>query len=83
LGDFVNAVRLLGREASCRTSTGCPGVLLLDNGDFAFIGADATEWLSDRLPPGSGVAESEGIVVVSRSVLIDAMPELLQLLAES
>jgi hypothetical protein len=79
----VNSVRLLGRESSCRTSTGCPGVLLLDNGDFAFIGAHATEWLSSRLPPGAGVAESEEIVVVPRSVLIDVMPDLLRLLSSS
>lgn len=60
--------RRLGRSAQdlglSSSSSSCPDIWELDNGDFAMIGTDATEAYSDRLPDGVSLAADERLVVI-------------------
>jgi hypothetical protein len=60
--------RRLGRSAQdlglSSSSSSCPDIWELDNGDFAMIGTDATEAYLDRLPDGVSLAADERLVVI-------------------
>lgn len=67
--------RLLPTEAAqpCRSTSGCPDLWELADGDFAVIGEDITAF-SDKLPPTAGCAPHERIVRVPRELLVRARP---------
>ncbi|MEV8597006.1 hypothetical protein [Streptomyces sp. NPDC052012] len=55
-----------------------PEVFELSDGNFAFIGADATSELESHLPADASRADYERIVIVDRATLIsarDTIPE--------
>ncbi|NJP99400.1 hypothetical protein [Streptomyces zingiberis] len=54
----------------------CPDIWELDNGDVAVIGRDLTATLGRRLPPGVSVGEDERLVVIPRSMMIAARPDI-------
>jgi hypothetical protein len=73
-------MRRLGRSAlelgNTNSSPSCPDIWELDNGDFAIIGRDVTRAYAGRLPEGVSVATDERIVVIPRSMLVAAGPEI-------
>ncbi|MEV5569319.1 hypothetical protein AB0L06_04660 [Spirillospora sp. NPDC052269] len=54
----------------------CPDIWELDNGDVAVIGRDLTEQHSERLPADVSVGENERLVVLLRSMVIAAKPDI-------
>jgi hypothetical protein len=48
----------------------------LSNGDIAVIGRDLTSSLADRLPPGVSLGPDERLVVIPRSMLVAAKPDI-------
>ncbi|QBI56482.1 hypothetical protein [Streptomonospora litoralis] len=54
----------------------CPDIWELDNGDFAVIGREATDAYRDRLPPGVSMSDDERLVVIPRSILTAAKPDI-------
>ncbi|MFF4252797.1 hypothetical protein ACFY1L_16460 [Streptomyces sp. NPDC001663] len=54
----------------------CPDIFELSNGDFAVIGAEATEALDGELPADASRADYERIVVISRETLIEAKKDI-------
>ena len=54
----------------------CPDIWELENGDIAVIGRDLTVPLGGKLPAGVSVAADERIVVIPRSMLIAAKPDI-------
>ncbi|MFC9848802.1 hypothetical protein ACFWFF_19325 [Streptomyces sp. NPDC060223] len=68
--------RRLGRspqELGLTSATeSCPDIWELDNGDFAFIGREATDAYEERLPAGVSVAQDERVVIIPRSTLLAA-----------
>ncbi|MET8828229.1 hypothetical protein ABZX40_02815 [Streptomyces sp. NPDC004610] len=54
----------------------CPDIWELENGDIAVVGRDLTASLGDRLPPGVSVGADERLVVIPRSMLIAAKPDI-------
>jgi hypothetical protein len=66
--------RRIGRDphadnAKSQSTAGCPDIWELMNGDFAIIGHDMTEVLSNLLPPGASCGIEERIVVIPRQTL--------------
>jgi hypothetical protein len=57
----------------CQSTSACPAFFELDDGNFAIIGATATEKIKPHLPDGSGCADHEAIIKVPRSVFLDAV----------
>ncbi|MEU9334391.1 hypothetical protein AB0D49_14705 [Streptomyces sp. NPDC048290] len=57
-------------------SPDCPDIWELENGDVAVVGRDLTGSLGDRLPPGVSVGPDERLVVIPRSMLIAAKPDI-------
>jgi hypothetical protein len=53
----------------CSGCHGCPDILELDNGDFAIIGTDITEFARE-LPAWAGCAAYERIVRIPRQTLV-------------
>jgi hypothetical protein len=51
------------------SSSSCPDIWELDNGDFAMIGTDATEAYSRRLPDGVSLAVGERLVVLPGAIV--------------
>jgi hypothetical protein len=51
---------------------GCPDIWELDNGDFAVIGTDITEFARTKLPPTAGCGPDERIVRLPRNLLVNA-----------
>lgn len=70
-------LRRLGPPVACAGGRSCPDVLLLDDGDLAVIGLDLTAEAAS-LPPDAGCAPNERIVRLPRSILLAALPEILQ-----
>jgi hypothetical protein len=70
-------VRRLGpeRNVECSGCHGCPDILELEDGDFAVIGADITDF-APQLPDGTGCAAGERIVRLPRATLLLAIPHL-------
>jgi hypothetical protein len=64
------------RANACVACDNCPDLLELEDGDFAVIGADATEALAAHLPADAGCGPGERIVRVPRGVLLAARADL-------
>ncbi|MFD4572644.1 hypothetical protein ACFWNK_06275 [Streptomyces sp. NPDC058417] len=54
----------------------CPDIWELTNGDFAVIGRDLTQSLGGTLPDGVSVGPDERVVVIPRTMLIAAKPDI-------
>jgi hypothetical protein len=67
--------------ASPTTSAGngCPDIWELESGDVAIIGVRKTSVLSPHLPSGAGCGPDEEIVVIPRSLLLNARDDILKL----
>lgn len=72
--------RRLGRSPAELGTTNnidkCPDIWELDNGDIAIIGRDLTDSYAPRLPEGVAIAEDERLVIIPRSTLISAKPDI-------
>lgn len=72
--------RRLGRSAQelniSSSSSSCPDVWELDNGDFAMIGTDMTDEYAGRLPAGVSVAADERIVVLPRPTVVSVKADI-------
>jgi hypothetical protein len=73
-------VRRLGKSAAELGETddrdGCPDIWELSNGDIAVVGRDVTASYQGRLPGGVTVAADERVVVIPRSMLLAAKPDI-------
>ncbi|MFB7554483.1 hypothetical protein [Streptomyces brevispora] len=54
----------------------CPDMWELENGDVAIIGRDLSSSLGTRLPAGVSIGPDERLVVIPRSMLIAAKPDI-------
>ncbi len=54
------------------SASGCPDIWELDNGSYAVIGLDRTADLTPVLPPDASCGPDERIVVIDRTVLVNA-----------
>ncbi|GHH63270.1 hypothetical protein GCM10017673_03830 [Streptosporangium violaceochromogenes] len=72
--------RRLGRPptelGNTNSSPSCPDIWELDNGDFAVVGRDLTVAYAERLPPDVSVSKDERVVVIPRSTLVAARPDI-------
>jgi hypothetical protein len=71
-------LRRLGPESRCFKTAACPAVIAMEGGDFALIGSDITTESAGRLPPKTAIGEGERIIRIPRSVLLDALPDILR-----
>jgi hypothetical protein len=55
---------------------GCPDIWELDNGDIAVIGREATAAYACRLPDGVTIRADERLLIIPRSLLIAAKPDI-------
>jgi hypothetical protein len=73
-------VRRLGKSAAelgeSDNRTGCPDIWELSNGDIALVGRDVTTAFAGRLPADVKVATDERVVVIPRSMIIAAKPDI-------
>jgi hypothetical protein len=53
-----------------------PDIRELDDGRFAIIGTDMTDQLESMLPPDTGRADHERIVVITRETLLRARADI-------
>jgi hypothetical protein len=60
--------------AQCASTSACPDIWELDNGDFAVIGTDITALATAKLPSTAGCAPDERIVRLPRNLLVSAKP---------
>jgi hypothetical protein len=76
----ANFRRRLGKSAhELGTTTGsasCPEIWELENGDIAVIGTELTASYRDRLPGGVKIDPGERLVVIPRSMMISAKPDI-------
>lgn len=72
--------RRLGKTAAqlgeSRTNNDCPDIWQFDDGDIAIVGRDVTAAFSDRLPADMHIGADERLVVIPRSMLIAAKPDI-------
>jgi hypothetical protein len=72
--------RRLGKSAlelgDTNASPSCPDFWELDNGDVAVIGRDHTADYAHRLPPGVSIGDDERLVIVPRSIVVAAKPDI-------
>lgn len=70
-------LRRLGhsRSLDCSGCHGCPDILELEDGDFAVIGTDITQFAA-QLPAGAGCSPTERIVRIPRGTLLQAVPDI-------
>jgi len=54
----------------------CPDIWELENGDIAVVGRDLTAHYLGRLPAGVHVGADERLVVIPRSMLVAAKPDI-------
>lgn len=54
----------------------CPDMWELENGDVAVIGRDLSSSLGTKLPAGVSLGPDERLVVIPRSMLIAAKPDI-------
>lgn len=54
----------------------CPEIWELDNGDIAIIGTELTIDYMERLPHGVRIDPGEKLVVIPRSMMISAKPDI-------
>ncbi|WP_328466802.1 hypothetical protein [Streptomyces sp. NBC_00448] len=57
-------------------SPDCPDLWELENGDIAVIGRDLSASLGQRLPAGVSLGADERLVVIPRSMLVAAKPDI-------
>ena len=71
--------RRLGQNGKLACSLGhnCPQILEMQGGDFAVVGPVITREAVAALPPGPGVGPNEGVVRISREVMLAAVSEIL------
>ena len=60
------------KGAKSPSTAGCPDIWELMNGDFAIIGCDMTEALTNLLPNTASCGVEERIVVIPREILTGA-----------
>jgi hypothetical protein len=76
----ASLTRRLGKSwkelGESRELNDCPDIWELSNGDFAVVGRNATAAYAGRLPDGMRIATDERLVVIPRSVLISAKPDI-------
>jgi hypothetical protein len=76
----ANFRRRLGKSAHELGSTSgdvsCPEIWELDNGDIAVIGTELTGDYTERLPGGVRIDPGEKLVVIPRSMMISAKPDI-------
>lgn len=72
--------RRLGRSARelglSSSSSSCPDIWELTNGDFAVIGRDMTAAYQGRLPADVSLAHDERLVVVPRAMVVAARSDI-------
>lgn len=72
--------RRLGRSAAELGESGgtttCPDIWELSNGDVAVIGRDLTDAYAGQLPEGVSVGAGERLVVIPRSMILAAKPDI-------
>ncbi|GAA0380397.1 hypothetical protein GCM10009541_23680 [Micromonospora gifhornensis] len=72
--------RRLGRSAADLGESGgtttCPDIWELSNGDVAVIGRDLTDVYVSQLPEGVSVGQDERLVVIPRSMILAAKPDI-------
>lgn len=72
--------RRLGKSAHeldvSGNKTSCPEIRELDNGDIAIVGTDLTASYEGRLPDGMQIDPGEKLVVIPRSMMISAKPDI-------
>jgi hypothetical protein len=72
--------RRLGRSAHVlglsSSSSSCPDIWELRNGDFAIVGTDMTEAYAGRLPGDVSLVARERLVVVPRAMMVAAKPDI-------
>ena len=61
---------------STANTDGCPDIWELENGDVAVIGREATASHQDRLPAGVTIRHDERLVIIPRSLLVAAKPDI-------
>jgi hypothetical protein len=54
----------------------CPDMWELENGDVAVIGRDLSSSLGTKLPAGVSLGSDERLVVIPRSMLVAAKPDI-------
>jgi len=76
----ANFHRRLGKSAHELGSTSgdvsCPEIWELDNGDIAVIGTELTTSYAERLPSGVRIDPGEMLVIIPRSTMISAKPDI-------
>lgn len=72
--------RRIGRSARAlgisSSSSSCPDIWELANGDFAVIGRDVTAAYKDRLPADVALAHDERLVVLPRAMVLAAKSDI-------
>ena len=63
-------------NAKSPSTSGCPDIWELENGNFAIIGCDLTESLATSLPSTASCGTEERIVVIPRATLTNAKQEI-------
>lgn len=74
-------IRRLGPDphangAKTRSLNGCPDILETETGDFAVIGKDITGEAASRLIGGASCGPDERIVLIPRTTLVLARPDI-------
>jgi hypothetical protein len=54
---------------------GCPDIFELEDGDFAIIGQDITEFAA-KLPPSANCGPDERMIRIPRKTLVDAKADI-------
>ena len=54
----------------------CPDIWELEDGNFAVIGIDITAQTAARLPPTAGCGPDERVILIPRTLLLNAKPEI-------
>lgn len=76
----VGFSRRLGRSAQdlglSSSSSSCPGIWELENGDYAMIGTDATDAYEHRLPDGASLMSGERLVVLPGPLVRSAISDI-------
>lgn len=65
-------LRRLGSTPQCASSSGCPDVWELADGNFAIIGLDITDKVAGKLPRSAGCAPGEKVILLPRNLLVNA-----------
>lgn len=72
--------RRLGKSAlelgETKADPTCPDIWEMDNGDVGVIGRDVTESYRDRLPDGVSIGPDERFVILPRSMVVAAKPDI-------